>query len=90
MEVNAKLIDLKDSVVAVVEKISKGEEVLWFNKSNEIEKIIAESEIPIYHKIAIKNIKKGEKVLKYGEPIGIAIDDIYIGEHVHVHNVKSN
>ena len=37
----------------------------------------------------MKEIKKGEKVIKYGEPIGQATRDIKKGEHVHVHNIKS-
>jgi len=37
----------------------------------------------------LKEIKKGEKVIKYGEPIGQATTDIKKGEHVHVHNIKS-
>lgn len=42
------------------------------------------------HKFAIKDIKKGEHVIKYSESIGTATKDISIGEHVHVHNVESD
>ena len=42
------------------------------------------------HKYAIKDIKKGENVIKYGCPIGHATEDIKKGEHVHIHNVKTN
>ena len=42
------------------------------------------------HKYAIKKIKKGENVIKYGNPIGHATEDINVGEHVHTHNVKTN
>lgn len=41
------------------------------------------------HKFAIRDIKKGEKIMKYGEVIGVAGSDIRLGEHVHVHNVES-
>ncbi|MDE5605254.1 MAG: altronate dehydratase family protein [Eubacterium sp.] len=41
------------------------------------------------HKYAIKNIAKGEKVIKYGYPIGIASKDIKEGEHIHSHNLKT-
>lgn len=41
------------------------------------------------HKFAIRDIKKGEKILKYGEVIGVSGSDIRVGEHVHVHNVES-
>ncbi len=42
------------------------------------------------HKYALKDIKKGENVIKYGSPIGHATQDISKGEHVHVHNLKTN
>ncbi len=42
------------------------------------------------HKIALQEIREGENVVKYGYPIGHATQDIHIGEHVHVHNVKTN
>ncbi len=42
------------------------------------------------HKIAIKEIKKNENIIKYGVPIGHALEDIKIGEHVHTHNIKTN
>lgn len=42
------------------------------------------------HKYALKDIKKGENIIKYGNPIGHATEDIKKGEHVHSHNVKTN
>lgn len=42
------------------------------------------------HKYAVQYIKKGDMVIKYGMPIGHAICDINIGEHVHTHNLKTN
>ena len=42
------------------------------------------------HKYAIRDIKCGENVIKYGNPIGHATLDIKKGEHVHTHNVKTN
>ncbi len=42
------------------------------------------------HKYALCDIKKGENVIKYGNPIGHATADIKKGEHVHSHNVKTN
>ncbi len=41
------------------------------------------------HKYANCDIAKGEKVIKYGFPIGIAAEDIKQGEHVHSHNLKT-
>ena len=42
------------------------------------------------HKYALRLIKAGENVIKYGMPIGYATADIAVGEHVHVHNVATN
>ncbi len=46
--------------------------------------------IPMGHKVALCDIKKGEKVMKYGFPIGVAKEDIPQGTHVHTHNVSSD
>lgn len=42
------------------------------------------------HKYAIRDIAKGESIIKFGQPIGHATQDIKAGEHVHTHNVKTN
>ena len=51
--------------------------------------ILLKSDIPAAHKFALKKIRKEEEVIKYGAPIGLAIQDIQQGEHVHVHNTKT-
>ena len=50
--------------------------------------IARHNNMPIGHKIALKNIKSGSPVIKFGQPIGIASKHIRAGEHVHVHNIK--
>jgi altronate hydrolase len=45
--------------------------------------------IALGHKIALRRIKKGEAVTKYGQIIGFASKDIEPGEWVHVHNVSA-
>ncbi|MCI8980439.1 MAG: altronate dehydratase, partial [Clostridia bacterium] len=42
------------------------------------------------HKVALRDINKGENIIKYGYPIGYAICDIKQGEHIHTHNIKTN
>ncbi len=46
--------------------------------------------LPIGHKVAARSIGVGEKIIKYGVPIGSATAEIAIGEHVHTHNLKSD
>lgn len=42
------------------------------------------------HKFALRDIKRGENIIKYGTPIAHATEDIPAGRHVHTHNVKTN
>ena len=42
------------------------------------------------HKYAARDIQKGEQVIKYGFPIGVASEDIKTGEQVHSHNLKTS
>ncbi|MCS7232821.1 MAG: UxaA family hydrolase [Synergistetes bacterium] len=77
-----------DNVATALESIDLGEgiSVDIFGRGWELK---AKAPIPFGHKIAIRPIKKGENVIKYGEVIGVATEDIDIGDWVHVHNVAS-
>lgn len=46
-------------------------------------------DVPAGHKLALRDIAEGEKIVKYGFPIGIAAKPIKKGEWVHTHNVKT-
>lgn len=46
-------------------------------------------EVPLAHKIALREIPAGEPVVKFGVPIGIATKDILPGEWVHLNNCQS-
>jgi altronate hydrolase len=52
--------------------------------------LIAQEEIPLGHKVALRPITEGEAVLKFGVPIGRATRTIMPGELVHVHNIRSD
>ncbi|KYH41673.1 MAG: flagellar protein FlgA [Candidatus Bathyarchaeota archaeon B26-2] len=52
-------------------------------------KIELREDIPYGHKVAIRDIERGSKIIKYGEVIGVATEDIAVGSHVHIHNIKS-
>ena len=86
---NAMIIDLKDNVAVAIEPITKGETITYLCEGQEVT-LTAAQDITIYHKLARKDIAKGEPVVKYGEHIGIAGCDIKAGEHVHVHNVENH
>lgn len=42
------------------------------------------------HKYAVRDIKKGEQIIKYGFPIGVVSEDIKLGQQVHSHNLKTS
>ena len=74
-----------DNILVVIVAIHPGEKI-----SCEGNEIATKEFISIGHKMALMKIKCGEKVIKYGLPIGSATKDIFPGEHVHVHNIKSD
>lgn len=47
------------------------------------------ADVPYGHKIAVRDIKAGEHIMKYGQSIGVADVDIKKGEYVHIHNMKA-
>lgn len=60
------------------------------SKDNVSVNLDEEGNIPFGHKVAREDIKQGSDIIKYGYPIGHALCDIAKGEHVHVHNMKTN
>ena len=49
----------------------------------------ARQDIPIGHKVALKDMATGDTVLKYGIDMGKVVAPIKAGEHAHVHNIKT-
>ena len=66
------------------------EQVIINEKDNVGITLVGQGEIPAGHKFALRDIKKDEYVIKYGEIIGRATQDIKTGDWVHTHNVKSH
>ena len=83
--------DDKDNVgVVVIDSTEKDQEYsCWVMESNKTEKIQSINNIPLGHKIALKDFKEGDIILKYGHDIGKVVASIKKGDHVHVHNVKT-
>lgn len=65
-------------------------QVIINEKDNVGISLVASGDIPAGHKFALRDINKGEYIIKYGEIIGRATTDIKKGEWVHTHNVKSH
>src|SRR5215471_18281166 len=83
--------DKKDSVgVVVVEGLKAGTDMFCVvTADNSSFQMKATMDVPLGHKIALKDIKEGDTVFKYGQDIGRAVKNIAKGEHVHVHNLKT-
>lgn len=53
-------------------------------------KVALKSGVDVGHKFAIRSIESGERIFKYGAPIGVATREIEPGEYVHTHNMTSD
>lgn len=73
-----------DTVAVALKPLKKGTSVHVDNICIDLK-----NDIPNAHKFALKNIKSGENVIKYGNAIGISTDDIKIGEWIHDHNIAT-
>jgi (2R)-sulfolactate sulfo-lyase subunit alpha len=83
--------DEKDNVgVVVIETTKKGQDCnAWIMENDKSVKVPSLNEVPLGHKIALKDLNEGHTILKYGHDIGKVVKSIKKGEHVHVHNVKT-
>jgi (2R)-sulfolactate sulfo-lyase subunit alpha len=83
--------DHKDNVgVVVVEGLKAGTDMLCVvTADNSSFRLKATADVPIGHKIALRDIKSGDTAIKYGEDIGKFVQDVGAGGHVHVHNLKT-
>lgn len=76
--------------VVVVEGVKAGQELTgWIMEDDEEIKVVAKSDIPIGHKLALRDYKPGDAVIKYGVDIGKVVAPIARGEHTHVQNLKT-
>ena len=83
--------DENDSVgVVVVEGVKAGQDLTgWIMDQDKEITVRAQNDIPIGHKLAIRELKANETVVKYSVDIGRAVAAIKVGEHAHVHNIKT-
>jgi hypothetical protein len=78
-------LHLPDNVLIVAQDILAGEHIQF----NGMEFYFAQA-VGAGHKVAALYIEAGEKVIKYGVSIGSATTMIQTGDHVHLHNMKSD
>lgn len=81
----------KDNVgVVVVEDLKAGTDMMGvITETDTTTRVTAKNDIPIGHKVALKDLKPGDTVIKYGEDVGRIVADVKMGEHVHTQNLKT-
>jgi len=79
------LLHENDNVLVLVQPLRVGDAYTLGGET-----FLSALDLGIGHKIARRNIQPGEKILKYGVPIGSAFTSIRAGDHVHLHNLKSD
>jgi (2R)-sulfolactate sulfo-lyase subunit alpha len=76
--------------VVVVEGLKAGTECNgWIMQENKTVAFKVLSDIPIGHKVALKDFAVNDTVLKYNTDIGKIVAPVKKGEHVHVHNLRT-
>ena len=81
----------KDNVgVVVVEDLKAGTDMSGVVTETDGDAgVKANHDIPIGHKVALKDLKEGDTVIKYGEDVGRMVGSAKTGEHVHIHNHRT-
>ena len=79
-----------DDVAVVIENVASGDDVKVVTLEGEdFGMVKATEDIPLGHKIALRDMGEGKDVIKYGRAIGRTRMDIAKGAHVHTQNVRS-
>src|SRR5258707_12490422 len=79
------VLSAEDNVGVAIKNIARGSDVTAGDT-----RLIARDDVPVGHKIALEAIEPGQKIVKFGVPVGSATQPIAAGAHVHMHNVKSD
>ena len=89
--IHCVLHDAKDNVaVVVVEGVTAGMAMTgWIMDEDRMIEVQARQDIPIGHKVALKDMTVGDTVWKYGIDMGKVVAPVQTGQHAHVHNIKT-
>jgi altronate dehydratase small subunit len=83
---NVLVLSPLDNVGNAIENVALNQ-LIFYKSENNTDALTANQVIPFGFKVALRSIKKGEPVIKYGSIIGRATEDIQPGDLVHVHNL---
>lgn len=81
--------EVDNVAVAFSENVTAGSCMLVKDKKGNSSEVVVNEAIPYGHKFAIRDIAVNDKIIKYGEEIGVATRNIKKGDYVHVHNLDS-
>jgi len=89
--IHCVLHDPHDSVaVVVVEGVAAGMTLTGLVLDEDRTLTLAcVQDIPLGHKVALKDMAVGDTVIKYVVDIGRVVAPILRGQHAHVHNIKT-
>lgn len=79
------LLHPDDNILVCVKQIRAGDEI-----AIEQDVIVSPIDIGVGHKVARFALAAGDKVYRYGAPIGSMMEAVAKGHHVHMHNMKSD
>jgi len=88
MKIDSIVIKEKDNVATALRDLEPKEKII-IGIEDKREEFLIEENIPFGHKFAVKAIVRGEDILKYGEVIGRATNNIAPGTHAHIQNIES-
>ena len=78
-----------DSVAVAMRDLSPGTVRGGYLTGGEPVTLCLAEAVPLGHKFALREIGRGADVIEYGVRVAIATSDIAIGQHAHVHNLRS-
>ncbi len=87
-QIDAIMLSETDNVATALRALTPGDEAHVGVGERRFD-VRVEQSIAFAHKLAVRAIPRGTEVLKYGEVIGRATEDIPAGTHAHVHNIES-
>ena len=85
---DAIILKPNDNVGTAIRPLKRYTEIILKLKKQLINFEIKDN-IKLCHKFSLNKIRRGDKIIKYGEIIGVAINDIQSGNLVHIHNIQS-
>ena len=80
----------EDDVAVIIQDVAAGTTIRTVTlDGQEAGTVEVVENIPLGHKIAVRDLAVGKEVIEYGRAIGLASQTIGEGAHVHTHNLKS-